>query len=110
MNQAIDLLGNVGLTESHISLVLHKDSKSLIVHEKFKAAYCFLARTMYIENDAINSCIDKKNRCYVWDRIKKKIEIKDQGFSQKDFNDLVVNDEYAGKTKTKVTQLDDPRS
>jgi hypothetical protein len=46
----------------------------------------------------------------VWDRIKQKTEIKDQGFSQKNFNDLVVNDEYAGKTKTKVTQLDDPKS
>jgi len=107
---AIDLLGNVGLSESHISLILHRDTEKLIVHEKFKTAYIFLARTIYIENDKIVDCIETKNRCYVWDRIKKKVEVKDQGFSQKDFNDLVINDEYAVKTKAKVTQLDDPRS
>lgn len=65
---------------------------------------------MFIENDAIVNCIEKKNRCYVWDRIKKTVDNQDQGFNETDFNDLVVNDNYAGKTKTKVTQLDDPRS
>jgi hypothetical protein len=69
--KCIDLLENVGLSESHISLVLHKDTKKLIIHEKFKASYCFLARSMFIENDAIVNHINDKNRCYVWDRIKK---------------------------------------
>ena len=29
---------------------------------------------MFIENDAIVNHIDHKNRCYVWDRIKKKVD------------------------------------
>jgi hypothetical protein len=68
-NDVIERLANVGLSESHVSLILHKDTKKLVVHEKFKAAYCYLARAIYIENDSIVSSIEKKNRCYVWDRI-----------------------------------------
>jgi hypothetical protein len=64
------MLSDVGLSESHISLILHQDTKKLVVHEKLKSAYCFLARVMYIENDSIVNNIDNKNRCYVWDRIK----------------------------------------
>ena len=108
--RTIDLLNSVGLSESHISLALHKDSPNLIIHEKFKTAYCYLAKHMYIDNDKMKDCIDNKNRCYVWDRIKKKSQLQDQGFNQKDFSDLVVNDEYAGKTKAKVTSLDDPKN
>lgn len=80
-SHTIDLLNEVGLSESHISLILHKDTKELIVHEKFKTSYCYLARVMFIENDYIVNCIENKNRCYVWDRVKKKVENKDQGFS-----------------------------
>lgn len=99
----IDMLSDVGLSESHISLILHKDTSNLTVHEKLKTSYCYLARVMFIENDSILNCIENKNRCYVWDRIKKSVQSKDNGFSQNNFEDLVVNDEYAGKTKTKVT-------
>lgn len=70
--QVIDQLGELGLSESHISLILHKDTEKLVVHEKFKAAYCILAKVMYVDNDSVLNCIETKNRCYVWDRIKNK--------------------------------------
>ena len=62
---------------------------------------------MYIENDLLSSTIQNKNRCYVWDRIKRgnEIEINED---DNNFDDLVVNDEYAGKTKKKIRQQDDP--
>lgn len=47
----IEKLSEVGLSESHISLMLNKDTDKLIVHEVMKTAYCFLARCMFIEND-----------------------------------------------------------
>jgi len=68
--EAINLVGKTGLTDSHISLCIHKDKETLIIHEKLKTAYMFLARCMFIESDPIYSSIQNKNRCYVWDRIK----------------------------------------
>ena len=57
---------------------------------------------MFIENDSIMKGIMDKNRCYVWDRIKQDPDNKQQAEDNMNFDDLVVNDEYAGKTKAKV--------
>lgn len=105
--EAIRLVQKTGLTESHISLVIHPDTEKLVISEKFKEAYLFLATCMYIENDNISSTISNKNRCYVWDRIKKGNDY-EVNEDDNNFDDLIVNDEYAGKTKKKIRQQDDP--
>ena len=60
---------------------------------------------MFIENDPIYSSVENKNRCYVWDRVCKELQPKKVDESY--FVDLVVDDQYAGKTKKKFTAKDD---
>ena len=109
--EAINLVGKTGLTDSHISLCIHKDKETLIIHEKLKTAYMFLARCMFIESDPIYSSIQNKNRCYVWDRIDIKVggqkQLPEVVDDEKKYADLIQDDQYAGKTRKKFTALDD---
>ena len=69
--KAIKLVQETGLDESHILCCISSDRERLIIHEKLKQQYMFLTRVMYIQNDPISPGVQLKNRCYVWDRLKK---------------------------------------
>ena len=109
--EAIRRVQQTGLTESHISLCIHLDKEKLVIHEKMKTAYMFLARVLFIENDPISSSIVHKNRVYVWDRLHSGEDqpLQEEERENEDFEDLIENDEYAGKTQKKKEADDDKK-
>lgn len=73
-----------------------------------------IARSMYIYNDPISPGIAQKNRCYIWEKLKK-LKKDEKGFDEefhKEDDDLtsIENDFHAGKGKKKLTQADDPNN
>jgi hypothetical protein len=87
------------------------DKEKLVIHEKMKTAYMFLARVLFIENDPISSSIVHKNRVYVWDRLHSGEDqpLQEEERENEDFEDLIENDEYAGKTQKKKEADDDKK-
>lgn len=101
----------VGLDESHILLCIHHDTDMLIIHEKFKAAYMFLARCMFIDNNPLAPGIVHRNMCFNWSTLIIANPNYDDG-SKKTKDDLhqIENDFYSGKAQLKEHQMDNPNN
>ena len=67
--KGIKSLINLGIDENLILCCISSDQRRLVIHEKFKQAFMFLTRVMYIQNDSISPGISAQNRCYVWNRL-----------------------------------------
>ena len=107
--RAIKALKDTGIDEGFILCTINQDTERLVLHEKFKQAFMFLTRTMFIQNDPISPGISCKNRCYVWERLKPMAkdsgneddEIYNENSQDEMFN--IENDFYAGKEHKKKT-------